>query len=251
MNWSGASDDRRAGGCGAGRADADRGRARRHGAAIRRRPMEYSNPGRHSESGHLAESVRCRAAGGGHRQSHHSRRQGYSFLGKPGDPVWLLPQVQKPGILWPGWNTQEPEVATTVNREVTWKLTGVQGPGRFALFLNGEFGAPQLIFDSTKPFPQETGIEVNTHVHGNWAFSAPGPYALAVVMTGTTKAGKPLAADGTLRIQVGNEPVGSAPPPVTPMAAADPPLSATWWWVGGVVVVILGLVWWRRRGSSS
>jgi putative ABC transporter-associated repeat protein len=177
----------------------------------------------------------------------------YSFLGKPGDPVWLLPQVQKPGILWPGWNTQDPEVVTTVNREVTWKLTGVDGPGRFTLFLNGEFGAPQMIFDSTKPFPQETGIEVNTHVHGNWAFSAPGTYALTVAMTGTTKAGTPLSAGGTLRIQVGSEPVSSAPPPVTPVAAVDPPRSTTWWWiVGGVVVVVLGLVVWKgRRGSSS
>lgn len=118
----------------------------------------------------------------------------YAFLGRPGARVWLLPQVQQEGVLWPGWNTQAPEVVRRVRREVTWRLLRVRGPGHFVLFLNGAFGAPQMVFDSAKPLPQETGIDVDTHVHGNWVFSAPGTYLLEVEMEG---------AKGTLRFFAG------------------------------------------------
>ncbi|MEU8664062.1 choice-of-anchor M domain-containing protein, partial [Actinoplanes philippinensis] len=29
----------------------------------------------------------------------------FAFLGAPGDTIWMLPQVQDAGLLWPGWNT--------------------------------------------------------------------------------------------------------------------------------------------------
>ncbi|WP_063837411.1 TIGR03773 family transporter-associated surface protein [Streptomyces sp. NRRL WC-3549] len=127
----------------------------------------------------------------------------FGFLGDPGAQVWLLPQVQRDGVLWPGWNSQDPRVAADVEREVTWQLTDVQGPGRFVLFLNGSFGTPKVVFDSTKRLPQETGIEVNSHVHGNWAFTAPGTYLLGVRMSATTKDGKRHDGRSTLRFSVG------------------------------------------------
>jgi putative ABC transporter-associated repeat protein len=191
----------------------------------------------------------------------------YGFLGTAGNPVWLLPQVQRPGVVWPGWNTQDPEVVAKVGREVTWRLGSVRGPGTFVLFLSGNFGAPQVIFDSAKPYPQETGVEINTHVHGNWAFSAPGTYLLDVEMTGAAKDGKALADRRTLRVHVGDEgperafevptstSTTSTPSPVSAPSAGKPaneppPVAATgdaqpavWVWVAsGAAVVVLGAV---------
>nr|WP_202490005.1 TIGR03773 family transporter-associated surface protein [Streptomyces sp. SID8381] len=143
----------------------------------------------------------------------------FSFLGKPGDDVWVLPQAQQQGVVWPGWNSQDPQVAATVEREVTWELTGVTGPGDFVLFLNGAFGTPQVVFDTGERLPQETGIEVNSHVHGNWAFTEPGTYQLDVRMTATTKDGKTHDSRGTLRFSVGPQNPDSA---FTAQASANP-----------------------------
>jgi putative ABC transporter-associated repeat protein len=185
---------------------------------------------------------------------------GYSFLGAAGGSVWLLPQVQRPGVLWPGWNTQDPEVASTVNREVTWKLAGVRGPGRFVLFLTGNFGVPEVVFDSTKAFPQETGVEINSHVHGNWTFSAPGTYSLDVEMSGNTLDGKALSDRRTLRIHVGDDrpeaafETSSTVPATTVTTRTESAATTTflWWPIGAAVILLVGIVVIvvRRRGRA-
>ncbi|ASO21518.1 putative ABC transporter-associated repeat protein [Actinoalloteichus hoggarensis] len=129
----------------------------------------------------------------------------FAFLGEPGAEVHVLPQVQQDGVLWPGWNTQDPSVVTSIDREVTWTLEGVEGPGAMVLFLNGSFGEPAVVFDSRDPYPQETGIEVDTHVHGNWAFSESGTYLLDIAMSARTDDGEEVTDRGVLRMHVGNE----------------------------------------------
>jgi putative ABC transporter-associated repeat protein len=193
----------------------------------------------------------------------------YAFLGAPGAPVWLLPQVQRPGVLWPGWNTQDPSIAGVVDREVTWRLHAVTGPGRFSLFLNGNFGKPAEVFDSTRPFPQETGIEAASHVHGNWAFSAAGGYALDIEMLTAAVDGKTMSDREQLRIYVGDgEPPAAfaaatsqapatTPAPSTPAAAPSEngAIWGGWWYVLGAVVVLAALSFAlparTRRGRSG
>ncbi|MFD0852687.1 TIGR03773 family transporter-associated surface protein, partial [Actinomadura adrarensis] len=142
---------------------------------------------------HVVDAAKTQVPGG----------QQFSFLGSPGSPVWVLPQVQQPGVLWPGWNTQDPQVAAVVNREVTWRLRKATGPGRFVLFVNGEFGAPQVIFDGSRQQVQQTGIDLNTHAHGNWAFTAPGTYLLDIEMNARTAEGQQLGDRRLLRVFVG------------------------------------------------
>lgn len=127
----------------------------------------------------------------------------YTFLGPAGSDVWLLPQAQQPGIVWPGWNTQDPSVVSGTNGNVTWRLTTVSGPGAVKLFLTGSFGKPDVLFDSATRLPQQMTIPPNTHAHGNWAFTKPGVYRLGVQMTGTTKAGRSVTDSRTLNIAVG------------------------------------------------
>jgi putative ABC transporter-associated repeat protein len=181
--------------------------------------------------------------------------QAYAFLGDRGSAAWVLPQVEQNGVVWPGWNTQDPEVAKTVDREVTWRLHGVDGPGRFALFLTGNFGAPRQIFTSTAPSPQETGVEVGTHVHGNWVFGAPGTYLLDLEMSTRTKDRRALTDRQTLRVHVGNTDPRAAfeVPAVQPEQPKPQPAQFPWQWVGlgglvlaaAAVVVVL-----RRRGGA-
>ncbi|GIJ49252.1 hypothetical protein Val02_61380 [Virgisporangium aliadipatigenens] len=136
----------------------------------------------------------------------------FGFLGPAGGPVWVLPQTQRADAVWLGWNTQDPSVATAVRRELTWRVHGVSGPGRFVLFLTGNFGAPDVVFDSGRAMPQDSGVEVGTHVHGNWAFTAAGTYLLDIEMAATDTAGAPLGARGTLRFFVGaGDPTTAAP----------------------------------------
>ncbi|MFV2103570.1 TIGR03773 family transporter-associated surface protein [Micromonospora sp. LOL_024] len=125
------------------------------------------------------------------------------FLGSPGDPVWLLAQAQQSGIVWPGWNTQHPSVISGVRGPVRWTFAGVEGPGRFTLFLTGSFGAAEVLFDSTKAAPQRLDIPANTHAHGNWAFSAPGLYRLSFEMSATTTAGTEVTDTRTVTFAVG------------------------------------------------
>lgn len=186
----------------------------------------------------------------------------YEFLGEKGSPIWVLPQVEQDGVVWPGWNTQDPEVTAAIDREVTWRLHGVRGPGRFVLFLSGNFGAPTTVFSGTAAAPQETGIEVGTHVHGNWVFSAPGTYLLDLEMTASTKDRKEVADRRVLRVHVGD---GTDPKAAFDAAAAEPepPAGAEpervadrrWVWIGLggalllVVAAVLVVAVRRRRGE--
>lgn len=127
----------------------------------------------------------------------------YAFLGAPGADVWLLPQAQQSGIVWPGWNTQDPSVVEKVTGDVTWSLDEVDGPGSFSLFLTGSFGKPEVLFDAAKPLPQSLPVPVNTHAHGNWGFTKPGVYHLTVTFKATA-GGAEVTDTRVLNIAVGD-----------------------------------------------
>ena len=129
----------------------------------------------------------------------------YPFLADvAGKPVYVVPQTQNPGVVWLGWNTQDPAVTATIDRGLTMRVGPVSGPGRAWLFLqSGTFGKPLLLADSGAA-PGDVWIDSGTHVHANWAFSAPGTYTATVTFLGTTTAGEAVAATTTLRFAVGD-----------------------------------------------
>ncbi|MFC0623671.1 choice-of-anchor M domain-containing protein [Kribbella deserti] len=184
----------------------------------------------------------------------------YAFLGKAGQKLWVIPQVQQAGVVWPGWNTQDVEVATRVDREVTWSLEGVEGPGAFTLFLNSDFGKPAPVFDSRKPLPQTTGVDVNTHVHGNWTFDAEGTYLLDIAMTAKLTDGstvtdrRPLrlyAGDGDARTAFAVQPKAIAQPAASSEDGTPWPLIATGAAALVVVVAAAFLLTRRRRRTGK
>lgn len=129
----------------------------------------------------------------------------YPFLADvAGKPVYVVPQTQNPGVVWLGWNTQDPAVTATIDRGLTMRVGPVSGPGRAWLFLqSGTFGKPLLLADSGAA-PGDVWIDSGTHVHANWAFSVPGTYTATVTFLGTTTAGEAVAASTTLRFAVGD-----------------------------------------------
>ena len=129
----------------------------------------------------------------------------YPFLADvAGKPVYVVPQTQNPSVVWLGWNTQDPAVTATIDRGLTMRVGPVSGPGRAWLFLqSGTFGKPLLLADSGAA-PGDVWIDSGTHVHANWAFSAPGTYTATVTFLGTTTAGEAVSASTTLRFAVGD-----------------------------------------------
>ena len=106
----------------------------------------------------------------------------YSFVqASPGEQVYVIPQTELAGVVWPGWNTQNPQVVERLGRGVTFTLEAVEGPGGFSMYLeNGTFGAPEVLWTSDATDPQDIFVEPNVHTHANWVFTAPGAYYLTV-----------------------------------------------------------------------
>ena len=150
----------------------------------------------------------------------------YPFLADvAGKPVYVIPQTQNPSVVWLGWNTQDPAVTATIDRGLTMRVGPVSGPGRAWLFLqSGTFGKPLLLADSGAA-PGDVWIDSGTHVHANWAFSAPGTYTATVTFLGTTTSGEAVSASTTLRFAVGDaasasEALAMAAPAVADAASA-------------------------------
>lgn len=146
----------------------------------------------------------------------------YPFLADvAGKPVYVVPQTQNPGVVWLGWNTQDPAVTATIDRGLTMRVGPVSGPGRAWLFLqSGTFGKPLLLADSGAA-PGDVWIDSGTHVHANWAFSAPGTYTATVTFLGTTTTGEAVSASTTLRFAVGDAASASEALAMAAPAAAD------------------------------
>ena len=183
----------------------------------------------------------------------------YEFLGAaPGSEVWVVPQTQNPEVVWLGWNTQDPEVMAAIDRGVTLSLSGVQGPGEVTVYLqSGSFGEPQLLWDSRVPGSQPIWVDVNTHTHANWVFTAPGVYLMRLTAEADLAGGGTARDSQLIRFAVGTAtstdvalaatwegaplPEASAPASEAPVAEPGPdPLVPIL--IGAIVVVALGLV---------
>ncbi len=133
--------------------------------------------------------------------------EAYAFLGiAPGTEVWVIPQVRLPGVIWAGWNTQEPGVLDNLSMGTTLSILGVDGPGSVSVYLqSGNFGEPDPLWSTNDPFPQDSWIENNTHTHANWVFSDPGVYLIQVEFSGVLNDGTAVSKQDTIRFAVGDQ----------------------------------------------
>ncbi|MGC7102727.1 choice-of-anchor M domain-containing protein [Amycolatopsis lurida] len=192
----------------------------------------------------------------------------YSFIGAPGTPVHVVPQVQNPDVAWVGWNTQDPEVMETIDGGVTLTMTGLDGPGELFVYLQaGNFGAADVLWDSTKDGPQELWVDVNTHTHANWVFTRPGVYLVHAEVKADLIDGRTVTDPAVLRFAVGDatsteaafaaQPAAPVPPAAAPAAAPAPAEEQTgpgllFGVIGAVALVLLaGVVVVTARGRAA
>jgi putative ABC transporter-associated repeat protein len=127
---------------------------------------------------------------------------GGSVLGRRGGTAWLIPQVQRSGIIWAGWNTEEIS-SRQIRGSIRWTVRGISGPGRLVVFQTGTFGSADVLFDSARRMPQARSIPLGTHAHGNWAFTKRGTYRVSYTLSGRSASGKTLSDSSTLTFAVG------------------------------------------------
>lgn len=113
----------------------------------------------------------------------------YSFLGTPGSAVWILPQTQASGIVWPGFNTEGVPSGALSGNTVSVKLVSASGPADVSVYTTSALGTPTVWFDSGNGLPDTRSIAINTHAHANWAFEAAGTYTVVFEVTATTAGG--------------------------------------------------------------
>lgn len=142
----------------------------------------------------------------------------FGFLGTAGSTLWQIPQTQKDGVVWLGWNT-EAVTAAQLSGGVDWRLEKVDGPGRLAVFEFDSFGQPKVIFNSGDGLPDTYKIPLGTHAHGNWAFTKPGNYKVRFTHTATTATGTRLTDTATITFLVGSTGNSGGAPAAGPIPA--------------------------------
>ena len=115
----------------------------------------------------------------------------YAFLGAAGAPVWVLPGVENPKLLFLGLAAEEIEQGVFENDELRFALKGVEGPGHFALYSIDGFGVPQVHMNSGDGLDTNDvkSVQAGSHEDFYWAFTSPGLYRVKFQVSGTLVAG--------------------------------------------------------------
>ncbi|SDE16133.1 choice-of-anchor M domain-containing protein [Glycomyces harbinensis] len=139
---------------------------------------------------------------------------GYDQVGAPGETRWHLPDTQKDGVLFAGWDTAEIPTGVLADDAVDLTLTGFSGPGELVMLTVDDFGDASVKVDTADALPQSIATSARTHAHANWFFSEPGVYRLtwqarAEATDGTTLSSPPR----DYLFVVGERPDGGDPDP--------------------------------------
>ncbi|MFE2497862.1 choice-of-anchor M domain-containing protein [Streptomyces scopuliridis] len=140
----------------------------------------------------------------------------YSFLGKSGSDFWLIPQVQKRGVVWAGWNTESLD-GGDLKGPLDMKLTKVTGPGSLAIWETAGLGGAQVLYNSRDGLPDTHKVNLGVHAHGNWGFSKQGTYKVTFQLSGELPSGKTSTDTRTYTFAVGDV----DPDAVTPGGGSD------------------------------
>jgi surface-anchored protein len=109
----------------------------------------------------------------------------YGFLGKAGDPIWILPKSETAALIFLGIGTEELDPADWTGN-LSLRLTSVSGPGGFAIWDTDLFGSPLVRMNSADGMGASDRLEVipGSHAHFFYGFTAPGDYAVTFEAAG-------------------------------------------------------------------
>ncbi|AMN69089.1 choice-of-anchor M domain-containing protein [Corynebacterium pseudotuberculosis] len=104
-------------------------------------------------------------------------------IAKKGDRVYMLPEVQKTGLVWPGFSTEEIYAETEDNYEFTITPKHTPEGGKWVAYSGDAGSSENRIGDSSGEHVYKA--EGSTHRHLNWVFTKPGKYTMEVVVKDT------------------------------------------------------------------
>ncbi|MCP5526815.1 MAG: TIGR03769 domain-containing protein [Verrucomicrobiales bacterium] len=112
-------------------------------------------------------------------------------FGAGGDPLWVLPQSEDPGLPYLGFSTDGVPVGV-FNGSLRYQLEVVEGPGDFFLW-QAEVGGFAVQMNTTDGIDASDVLELTAggHSHHNWGFTQPGVYHVLLRAEGV------LAGSGT------------------------------------------------------
>lgn len=126
----------------------------------------------------------------------------FSFLGEPGDPLFLLSATSIDGTPFLGFEAGDlPGDAFAGPLELG--LHAVEGPGNVFLYTVGTAGMPTLLWDSTASTDSSLSLSTGTHLHANMAFTQPGAYTLHLEVEAPLVSGSEAHTEVALTFAVG------------------------------------------------
>ncbi|MDG1890594.1 MAG: choice-of-anchor M domain-containing protein, partial [Verrucomicrobiota bacterium] len=111
----------------------------------------------------------------------------FEFLGNYGDPVWIAPQVDREGVIFFGMNSSSTSQGTFERNRFDLRLTSVEGPGDFLMWITGGAGSVEVPLNSRDGIDLADRVDVPApgHFHQNWGFTSPGTYHVGFTGEGT------------------------------------------------------------------
>lgn len=151
----------------------------------------------------------------------------YDVLGPKGSELYILPQAQQPGRVWPGFSSETLD-RTKYPDGATMTLTPVSAPkgGKWFAY-TATLGAIQTMYASSDK-ASDIPLPPGTHMHTAWAFTKPGTYTIDVTARAKQATGGARSAggDATAKTQrltfvvdhksAGDDGDGSTPPAEEP-----------------------------------
>ncbi|OAG71304.1 substrate-binding protein [Corynebacterium ulcerans] len=101
-------------------------------------------------------------------------------IAKKGERVYVLPEVQKTGLVWPGFSTEEIYGETEGDYEFTITPKSAPQGGKWVAYSGDANSSENRIGDYTGKRVYKA--EGSTHRHLNWVFTKPGKYTMDVVV---------------------------------------------------------------------
>jgi len=150
----------------------------------------------------------------------------YDFLGAKGTPVWVLPQNQTDGLVWPGFSTERMPTEDYPDG-VNLTLTPISAPdkGAWWAFTAGLSNDVTMLGSSEKP--HEIVNKAPAHIHNNWVFTKPGTYVIGVSASGKNASGRFSVTQKKVTFVVGDEAATALPTPGGDVATPGRPTEPT------------------------
>ena len=123
----------------------------------------------------------------------------FSFLGQPGEPIWIAPMVEDGQNLFMGMTTEGTPAGTFENNRLYIGLNEFQGPGDFFMWTTGGAGSVEILMNARDGIDSDDGFHAPApgHWHQNWGFNAPGTYLIQYEVKGTlAESGETLSSVG-------------------------------------------------------